>query len=124
MGSNGKVLNPVFESHERVAAEYEFVVGHVNLAARVEELKWGQQLSLKHLLADTHYPNALGHALVAHLLLHLMILDDGQEDSPPRATSNDTAASTVSTKTPFQWACGNITEEQRLIQSRVEGKSP
>lgn len=124
MDSNGKVVNPVFDSHERVPAEYDFVVGHVNLAAYVEELKWGQQLSSKHLLADKHHPNALGHALVAHLLLHLMILDDDQEESPPMATPNAATASTMSTKTPFQWACGNATEEQRLIQSRVEGKSP
>jgi hypothetical protein len=112
---NGKVRNDVFLSHQRVAAEYEFVVGHVNLASYVEELQWGNEFSKKFLLADLHHPSRMGHAVLAHLLLDLVIDEERQVSN----TRNYTTP-----RTPFQWACGTESTEKRLIQNRVEGKHP
>lgn len=124
MDSQGRVMNEAFEIQEKVAAEYDFVVGHVNLAAYVEELGWGQGMASKHILVDQHHPSALGHALMASLLLHLVIQDDDNQKQRPLRSLNSTIDHTISAKTPYQWACGNATEEQRLIQSRVAGKQP
>jgi hypothetical protein len=112
---DGKVLSDNFVSHQRVAAEYEFVVGHVNLASYIDELQWGMELSRKFLLADKHHPSRMGHAVLAHLLLDLVVDEDRQVV---------TVANITNQKTPYKWACGTESTEKRLIQSRVDGKHP
>jgi hypothetical protein len=111
---NGKVPNDVFISHQRVAAEYEFVVGHVNLASYVEELQWGKESSQKFLLAVQHHPSRMGHTVLAHLLLDLVIDEERQV----------TDANITTQKTPYQWACGTESTGKRLIKNRVQGKRP
>jgi hypothetical protein len=70
--NNGTVPS-LFHYHQRVAAEYDFVVGHVNLASYIEELSYGEELSKKFFLADQHHPSRMGHAVLAHLLLDLVV---------------------------------------------------
>jgi hypothetical protein len=111
--NNGTVPS-LFHYHQRVAAEYDFVVGHVNLASYIEELSYGGQLSKKFFLADQHHPSRMGHAVLAHLLLDLVV-DEKRQVTGLRNTTQ---------KTPFQWACGTESAEKRLIQKRVEGNPP
>jgi hypothetical protein len=111
---DGKVLSDNFVSHQRVAAEYEFVVGHVNLASYIDELQWGMKFLKKFFLVDTWHPSRMGHAALAHLLLDLVVDEDRQVATDANITTK---------KTPYQWACGKGTGK-RFIQSRVDGKHP
>jgi hypothetical protein len=111
---DGKVISDNFISHQRVASEYEFVVGHVNLASYIDELQWGMKFLKKFFLVDTWHPSRMGHAALAHLLLDLVVDEDRQVATDANITTK---------KTPYQWACGKGTGK-RFIQSRVDGKHP
>jgi hypothetical protein len=70
---NGKVDNPVFTAHGRLAVDYPFVVGHANLASYIDEVQLEHNVDLNHsLLADFHHPNPLGHAVLGYLLLDMV----------------------------------------------------
>jgi hypothetical protein len=116
VNTDGKVIAKIFASHQRVAAEYEFVVGHVNLASYIDELQWRLKFSKKFLIADKHHPSRMGHAALAHLLLDLVVDENRQQIV--------TDANITTPKTSYKWACGTDTVEKRLIQSRVDGKHP
>lgn len=119
---NGKIDNPVFLSHAKVAAEYDFVVGHVNLASYIDnELEWDISHARKVLLkdGDVHHPDEFGHAVLAHLLLDLVVDKERAENI---ATIGATARKSPVGKTPFRWACGTENQNKRFVQSRVQSK--
>lgn len=119
-GDDGKVKNRVFESHQKVAAEFPFVIGHVNMASYVDELTIPSECTsfenCDMLLADVHHPNEFGHLLASYLMLNFL---------KPRPTSPSLPNQLNRTRTKYTWACGNETEEknflQRLVTDSVNG---
>lgn len=103
------VINPVFEHHDRLAAAYDFVVGHVNLASYMKEMKLDFGQAHQAFLADHHHPNPLGHAVLANLLLDFL----RDETRVPKERL-------LAKKYTFEWACGNETGQKQLIQRLVQ----
>jgi hypothetical protein len=115
--NRNSVDNPIFAHHKMVATEYDFVVGHVNLASYLQELDFGFYNFIRHFLADWLHPSQLGHAVLAFLIIDLIT----DEDRLPPVYAGETFSKR--TKTPAQWTCGNETDDKRLIQSLVQGSS-
>ena len=107
-------VNPVFDHHGKLAAHYDFVVGHVNLGVYMREMKLDFDQAREAFLADAHHPNAMGNAVLAFMILDL-IRDERRVPEDP--------ALTTAAKHTFEWACGNETAEKRLIQQRVQPRA-
>jgi len=121
-----EIYNPVYEAHAQLAKEFDFVVGHINLASYFDELHAEKMLSFEDLkglfLADAHHPNVAGHMAVSFLLLNLL---RGKGDWST-LTNTNTKVETESIAQPkqskiekYDWFCGNETEDKRFIQSRI-----
>lgn len=65
------ILDTAFRCHNRLAANYDFVVGAVNLASYVRNLGLGFDTILHHFFYDSHHPNAWGHWMLGMLLWDL-----------------------------------------------------
>ena len=95
----GTISNPVYDSHMSLslssslgtttllAEQFDFVVGHVNLASYFDELTGDGRLGLnladlkRMFLADVHHTNQLGHLAESYLLLSLLRNRDGKRSS-------------------------------------------
>ena len=132
-----RINNPIFDAHEGLAEQFDFVVGHVNLASYMDEL--GQKDSngkdgmtfadrKRIFLADTHHPSCKGHFAASILLLHLLEGEGewNQEEGLMKdvVTTAMTDNSSHVTKEKYKWFCGNDTEEKRYVQSRIVGDDP
>jgi hypothetical protein len=125
--SNGKIDNPVFDAHARLAANYSFVVGHVNLASYIDELREDHGLLVgmplnKSLLGDDYHPNPLGHAVLAYLMLD-MVTNTSRVPRVPMTVKPEVETEPQN----FQWPCGNDTEERVILMNRIvklPGRSP
>jgi lysophospholipase L1-like esterase len=69
---SGKIFSRTFSQHSFLGAEYDFVLGHINLAAYFDSLGWGYEVTKQAFLADKHHPNALAHQILAKLLWHFI----------------------------------------------------
>ena len=116
----------MYEAHAQLAKEFDFVVGHINLASYFDELHAEKMLSFEDLkglfLADAHHPNVAGHMAVSFLLLNLL---RGKGDWST-LTNTNTKVETDSIAQPkqskiekYDWFCGNETEDKRFIQNRI-----
>lgn len=121
---NGSIVNPVFDQHQKLAAHYDFVVGHVNLASYIQELNLTEEIAKKVFLADQHHPNAIGHAVVGFLLLELLIREKdivSQDILLEESNNGKLATMTANGKKPtYQWNCGTETEGKRFVYRRVQ----
>jgi hypothetical protein len=68
----------------------------------IQELGLGFKQSKRHFLADAdvHHTSALGHALVAQLLIDLVV--DDQRLPPPPVLMREETRNMTAKKTPFQ----------------------
>lgn len=112
------IINPVFESHSlrTLAKEFDFIVGHVNVAAYLDEQRKITFEDKKRLfLIDMHHPNNAGHLMVSFLLLNLL-------KSPDKRTnliSHDQSKHKSSTVEKYNWFCGDDTEDKRFVRDRI-----
>jgi hypothetical protein len=129
--SDQRVNNPVFASHEDLARQFDFVVGHVNLGSYLDEQGPLYFDTLKRVfLADLHHPNHAGHSAIAFLLMNLL--------RGTGAWSSNNNTNSIEIRKPkntllslsshphdeeieaYDWRCGNETKEKRFLQSRIE----
>ena len=124
-----KIKSDVYESHQLLAAHYDFVVGHVHLAQYMtNELAWDYDLSDLFFLSDRHHPSPLGHAVLSYLLLDL-IQDEQRQPirGVPSANSNGNSKNNgknSSSSVKFEWTCGTDTPEKRFFQQHVADQPP
>ena len=122
-----KLINdPVYEAHAQLAKEFDFVVGHINLASYFDELHAEKMLSFEDLkglfLADAHHPNVAGHMAVSFLLLNLLSGKGEWSTSMTTNTKveNESIAQPKQSKVEkYDWFCGNETEDKIFIQNRI-----
>jgi hypothetical protein len=124
-GPNNKkeIQNPVFLSHGSAAREFDFVVGHVNVASYVDELKVpncdhhrGPKCIF---LSDKHHPNSFGHLTTTFLMLHLLRGEGELYTNTTAATKSLHPLQQSKQHTKYEWHCGNETEEKRIIQRAI-----
>mmetsp|Transcript_16016 Transcript_16016/g.30221 ORF Transcript_16016/g.30221 Transcript_16016/m.30221 type:complete len:668 (-) Transcript_16016:52-2055(-) len=107
-----KISNPVFLSHNRMAKEYDFVIGHVNVASYLDDLPLSFDETKQLFLADGHHPNHLGHLTISYLLVTML---QGKEEYFVSTNLTDHKK----TSTASMWFCGNETWDKRFVQSQV-----
>ncbi|GFH56577.1 hypothetical protein CTEN210_13053 [Chaetoceros tenuissimus] len=117
INADNKIINPVFDSHSlrTLAKDFDFIVGHVNAAAYLDEQKtitFEEKKSL--FLIDMHHPNNAGHLMISFLLLNLLKSPDKRIDSISHDHSNKS-----STVEKYNWFCGNDTEDKRFVRDRI-----
>jgi hypothetical protein len=109
--SNGKIWCPTFEQHHRIGAEYDFVLGHFNVAIYMDSLHWDFDTLKAAFLADRHHPNALAHHVIGKSLWQLLLASN---------QTNIAAKSSVTTtqkRIELEWtSCGTDTSEKRKVQ--------
>eukprot|EP00979_Chaetoceros_neogracilis_P008867 scaffold1987_cov236-Chaetoceros_neogracile.AAC.7 len=71
------INNSVYDYHTDIAKQFDFVVGHVNLASFMDhELNDGMlddfDNAKRMFLTDAHHPNKVGHLAVTYLLMTLL----------------------------------------------------
>ena len=122
-----QVINPVYDAHKQLAREFEFVVGHVNVASYFNELDV-KEASLKEIfLADRLHPSAVGHLAITFLLLDLIRGKESRSITKSKHGRRDTDMN-VSIDVPskhqqrpqaYDWLCGTESEAKRFVQSQV-----
>jgi hypothetical protein len=121
LNGDGMVNNPVYDMHANLAREFDFVVGHVNLASyfdnELEDIDFGTKRAL--FLADQHHISNAGHVATSFLLLTLL-RGQGEWVAP-----NDNAVERILPEledhghTNYTWQCGEETEEKRFLKSLI-----
>ena len=112
------IVNPVFESHslKALAKEFDFIVGHVNVAAYLDEQKTMSFEDKKSLvLSDRTHPNNIGHLITSFLLLNLLKGTGKWSNSIDRDNTNYEA----DTVEKYTWFCGNNTKNKRFVRDRI-----
>lgn len=102
---DGDIISDVYKFHAQLAAEYEFVIGHVNLATYVNSLHWKSDDVARHFLADAIHPNQLSHAAISKLMVGLVDNELQVQDH------------TFDSRTELEWVCGEDMQEQWRIQT-------
>jgi len=62
--SDSQVYNLAFDTQIEVAKEFDFVVGHINMASYLKELDFGPESGRWFFVADANHPTAFGHTAV------------------------------------------------------------
>jgi hypothetical protein len=109
LDESGKVYCRTFEQHNMIGSEYDFVLGHINVAAYFDSLGWDFQDLKSAFIADAHHPNALTHHIIAKLLTHLV---SKASDSLIPLRKHVPAE-----KTDLTWVCGNETTDKMMLES-------
>lgn len=104
----GKVRCRTFDQHQMIGAEYDFVLGHVNMAAYFDSLQWGLNEQKQAFIADAHHPNALTHHTIAKLLWQL-VSKASESYKPVRKRI-------PKKKTDFTWTCGGKSIASRMMR--------
>jgi hypothetical protein len=117
-GNKTEIENRVFLSHGSVAREFDFVVGHVNVASYVDELKVPDCDRYRRciFLSDRHHPSSFGHLTTTFLLLHLLRGAGQLYTNTTVATKSLHPLQQSEQHTKYEWHCGNETEEKRILQ--------
>jgi hypothetical protein len=109
-----KINNPVYDAHAQLAKEFDFVVGHVNLATYFDEPNMPRLEDLQRLfLSDPHHPSSAGHLAVTFLLLNLL------RGKGEWSSSKSIVQPKLGKVEKYKWFCGTETEEKRFLQSRI-----
>lgn len=115
----GRIHNPVYEAHAQLAREFDFVVGHVNVASYFDEMRGLLDVNemKKLFLADAHHPNNVGHLVITFLLLHLLRGIGTEVNMDFGTQTKQGSASKDAAK--YKWFCGIDSEEKRFVRSQV-----
>lgn len=132
LNGQGKIDNPVYDAHENLGKEFDFVVGHINVASYIDGLQLRSLREMKQLfLADVLHPNETGHLIISFLLLNLLkgissstpamdllLLDNQEQEYHPNGKS-----STLDDKhhhpEQYMWYCGTENEDKRFVRSQI-----
>lgn len=117
--ASGKIESSAFDALGDIGRQFDFVIGHVNLAAYIEEFQYGKcsDRSTCPFLGDKHHPSELGHLVTSFLLLNLM--DPSKKFLLP-PTKEDGVHSNLY---KHEWLCGTETSEKRIVQQAVTNSS-
>jgi hypothetical protein len=107
----GKILCRTFDQHKHIGAEYDFVLGHFNMATYMDSLHWDFDTLKAAFLADRHHPNALVHHVIGKSLWQLLASVVSQQAKIAAKSSMATQK-----RTELEWICGTDTSEQRKVQ--------
>jgi hypothetical protein len=107
--SEGKILCRTFDQHRRIGAEYDFVLGHFNMATYMDSLRWDFDTLKTAFLADRHHPNALVHHVISKSLWQLLA------SSQPKIADKSSIVA-AQKRTELEWTCGTDTPEKRKVQ--------
>lgn len=114
-----KIGSTAFAALGDIGRHFDFVVGHVHMAAYIEESRYLRcriwQTCL--FLGDKHHASEIGHLATSFLLLNLF---DPSKHSllPPPSKSDDD-----SDLYKHEWYCGTETPEKQLLQKVVTNSS-
>ena len=116
-----RVSNPVYDAHAQLAKEFDFVVGHVNVASYFDELRMKENDLKQLFLADAHHPSAAGHLSIAFLLLDLIRgKGSGGKAGSERRKGTDVDLPSQHLHRPmYKWFCGTESEAKKFVQSQV-----
>mmetsp|Transcript_24968 Transcript_24968/g.37735 ORF Transcript_24968/g.37735 Transcript_24968/m.37735 type:complete len:531 (+) Transcript_24968:55-1647(+) len=94
--SDGKILCRTFDQHDFIGAEYDFVLGHINMASYFDNFLGWNFTSLKStFLADRHHPNLFFHQVLGKLMFDFIA--HSNEYEPTRRGP--------AVKTDLEWIC-------------------
>lgn len=83
-----RLIETTFQCHNRIGANYDFVVGSIHLGSYLSNLRWGLDTLQAHFTVppDEIHPEANGHAMMAFLLWDLVSNEKRMPISPPLQT--------------------------------------
>ena len=124
LNNQHRIMNPVHDAHAHLAREFDFVVGHVNVASYIEglELKFEDMRTL--FLSDAHHPNKTGHLVISFLLLNLLrgfpnSADMDLLDHEQRHHHQQHWNSSLKHSEQYTWFCGTENEDKRFVRSQI-----
>ena len=115
MTQNTHVNDSIYQEHTKglipLGAEFDFVVGHFNFAAYLDNLGLGYTRTEDEFLLDEHHPNYQGHQRIGEGLYQFirMVLDGSLLPIPVRATPI--------TKSEYMWPCGVTSHDQNILKN-------
>mmetsp|Transcript_1264 Transcript_1264/g.2526 ORF Transcript_1264/g.2526 Transcript_1264/m.2526 type:complete len:634 (+) Transcript_1264:92-1993(+) len=114
-----EIVGRAFEAHATIAREYDFVVGHVNVASFIDEVYFPGCTSWETcpLLSDKHHASKLGHVVTAYLLLNL--LNPSKELLLPPAMEDDVIVRGGEGSSNYEWNCGVETDAKLILKHAV-----
>ena len=92
-------MSDVYKNHAHLGAQFDFVLGHVNLAGYMDSLQWSPDELSRFFLADSLHPNALSHAIISRLMFALLV------EAPKPIVYEQSSAD-------YEWTCGDDMIEQ------------
>mmetsp|Transcript_17592 Transcript_17592/g.38094 ORF Transcript_17592/g.38094 Transcript_17592/m.38094 type:complete len:578 (+) Transcript_17592:58-1791(+) len=110
------LADPTYEAHAMIAKQFDFVVGHINVASYLDETRGSLGLLSErdvYVVDGIHASNA-GHLTVAYLLLNLL---KGNGPWTLSAPPLSTASNDISTR--YKWTCDTNTEDHLFVKSKV-----
>lgn len=113
--STNKIPSRTYDQHAMLGAEYDFVLGHVNVAAYFDAtLKhWSEDELKASFLGDRHHPTDLAHHIIAKLLWQLMSRSAEEESSfTPVREQHQKVPTGSSSKTNLTWSVCRGTKDQ------------
>lgn len=131
LNDKGKIETPVYDAHENLGKEFDFVVGHINVASYIDGLQLRSLRKMKQLfLADMLHPNETGHLIISFLLLNLLkgissstpnmdlLLLDNQEQDYQHDGKSSILDKHHHTE-QYMWYCGAENEDKRFVRSQI-----
>jgi hypothetical protein len=106
-----KIVSRAFDAHGAMARQFKFVVGHVHLAAYIDELQIRncQGNNKCPILSDHCHIGKIGHMATAFLLLNFLNPSKVSEVLPSTADVNIDHAN-------YEWSCGVETDAKRILK--------
>lgn len=115
VNEQGEISDPVYNAHADLAREFDFVVGHVNVASYIEDLELKKPNQMKRLfLADRHHPNEAGHLVISFLLLNLL-----RGVSSSSSSGEKIGLKKQRHSEQYEWFCGTENEDKRFVRSQI-----
>lgn len=107
--------NDTYEAHAMLAKQFDFVVGHINVASYLDETKGSLGLLDEKdvYVVDGHHASKSGHITAAFLLLNLLKGTGPWTPNPSAVTTGDDYS------IKYEWPCGTNTEEELFVKSKV-----
>eukprot|EP00526_Cylindrotheca_closterium_P000584 CAMPEP_0113654092 /NCGR_PEP_ID=MMETSP0017_2-20120614/28966_1 /TAXON_ID=2856 /ORGANISM="Cylindrotheca closterium" /LENGTH=545 /DNA_ID=CAMNT_0000567205 /DNA_START=1829 /DNA_END=3466 /DNA_ORIENTATION=+ /assembly_acc=CAM_ASM_000147 len=106
------IVGRSFASHGDISRQFNFVAGHINMGAYIDELKLSSCWDYVEcpFLNDVHHASVLGHLATAFLLLSFL---------SPIGHINKETPQKLLTDTEYEWSCGVDTAEKRILKQVI-----
>mmetsp|Transcript_43087 Transcript_43087/g.104281 ORF Transcript_43087/g.104281 Transcript_43087/m.104281 type:complete len:591 (-) Transcript_43087:466-2238(-) len=106
------IVGRSFRAHGDIARQFDFVIGHINMAIYIDGLGLSACWSNAEcpFLNDVHHASSLGHLATAFLLLNCM---------SPLGRLDEKKSPTFLTSIDYEWSCGVETPEKRILKKVI-----